>query len=219
MCYFVNPVQKLSTIEKQYRKKFKDKKGAIAPDETHRAKISGFSYPELPLILPDTADFGVWGLIPDFAKAVDAFRKETNTLNARIETLAEKAVFKSSLNNRCVLPIQSFFEYQWLDTKGKQKRLFEISATNDNLLSLACIFNIYENWGKRFLSFSIITTQANELMAEIHNSKKRMPVVLEAEEVDLWLQREPISLFENRNKVKLTAVAEPIEPDAQLSLF
>ncbi len=219
MCYFVNPVQKLSTIEKQYRKKFKDKKGDIAPDQTHRAKISGFSYPELPLVLPETASFGTWGLIPDFAKAVDAFRKETNTLNARIETLAEKAVFKSSLNNRCVLPIQSFFEYQWLDAKGKQKRLYEIFSNDDRLLSLACIFNIYENWGKQLVTFSILTTKANALMAEIHNSKKRMPVILTEAEVKLWLQGENVFVFEDRNTIQLKATPETLENDAQLRLF
>lgn len=219
MCYFVNPTQKLSTIEKQYRTKFKDKKGEFAADQTHRGKVSGFSYPELPIVLPENADFGVWGLIPSFATGIDAFRKETNTLNARLETLTEKVVFKSSVASRCVLPIESFFEYQWLDAKGKQKRLYEIFASDDSLLSLACIFNSYENWGKRLLTFSIVTTEANDFMAEIHNSKKRMPVVLAPEEVHLWLTSENANDFRNREHIQLKAKPETLQNDEQLRLF
>lgn len=219
MCYFVNPAQKLSTIEKQYRTKFKDKKGEIAADETHRAKISGFSYPELPLVFPTGGDVGIWGLIPNFATSIEAFRKETNTLNARLETLSEKPVFKSAVGNRCILPVQSFFEYQWLDAKGKQKRMYEIFGYDDSLLSLACIFNIYENWGKRLLTFSIVTTEANTLMAEIHNSKKRMPVVLTAEEVHTWLSGENANDFRNREHILLKAKSEELENNEQLRLF
>lgn len=54
-------------------------------------------------------------------------------------------------------------------------------------------------------SYSIITTEANELMSEIHNNKKRMPVVLRKEDRNAWLQGIDLGSFAFPYEVELEA--------------
>ena len=59
---------------------------------------------------------------------------------------------------------------------------------------------IWSEWtdkttGEIIKSYSIVTTEANELMAEIHNNKKRMPVILEPDQEENWLKGEEINDF------------------------
>ncbi|MDR9457312.1 MAG: SOS response-associated peptidase family protein [Salegentibacter sp.] len=56
-------------------------------------------------------------------------------------------------------------------------------------------------------SYSILTTEANDLMSEIHNSKKRVPVVLKKEDRQTWLSGREISVFVFPHEVKLNATA------------
>ncbi|MGM0932382.1 MAG: SOS response-associated peptidase family protein [Bacteroidota bacterium] len=56
-------------------------------------------------------------------------------------------------------------------------------------------------------SYSILTTEANDLMSEIHNSKKRMPVVLKKEDRQTWLSGQEISVFAFPHEVELNATA------------
>jgi putative SOS response-associated peptidase YedK len=51
---------------------------------------------------------------------------------------------------------------------------------------------IYSHWthpdtGEVFTTFSIITTEANELMSQIHNIKKRMPLIIQPKDREKWL--------------------------------
>jgi putative SOS response-associated peptidase YedK len=59
-----------------------------------------------------------WGLIPNWAKD-DSIRK--NTLNAKIETIHEKPSFRDVIQHRCLVLIDGFYEWKWLDEKGKHK--------------------------------------------------------------------------------------------------
>ena len=70
--------------------------------------------------------------------------------------------------------------WQWLDSKGKQKQKYIITPTAQEIFAFA---GFYSTWkkpqsGKEITSYTIATTEANELMAEIHNNKKRIPIVL-----------------------------------------
>jgi len=145
--------------------------------------FNGFTHPETAIVLnsdPAKAYLASWGLMPGWAK--EDF-KRANTLNARIETIEEKPSFRSYAGNRCLVPVTSFFEWQWLDEKGKEKQKYEI-GTGGQVFALGAIYA--ERNG--VITYSIITTDANELMAEIHNTKKRMPLVLTSENRDYWLQ-------------------------------
>lgn len=141
-------------------------------------------------------------------------------LNAKIETLVEKPAFKNVLNQRCLILANGFYEWQWLDAKGKNKIKFEIGIGNDELFAFA---GLYSQWidpdtSEIVPTFTIVTTEANTLMAEIHNIKKRMPVILRPEDEQHWLHQAPVENFAFPYEVALTAKnTEPLQE--QLRLF
>jgi putative SOS response-associated peptidase YedK len=150
-----------------------------------------FGLPEMPALCtskPGTISLLKWGLIPPWVKdnkSADEIRLKT--FNARAESVEEKPSFSSSFRSkRCILPVKGFFE--WQHTSSGKIPWF-ISRADEDIMSLA---GLWSEWtdslsGEMISTFSVITTGANELMAEIHNSKKRMPVVLEKEKEALWL--------------------------------
>ena len=114
--------------------------------------------------------------------------------DAKIETLAQKPSFKDAINNRCLVLSSGFFEWQWRDSKGKEKRKYLIKPTEEEIFAFAGIWSEWTNpeTGEKQKTYSIITTEANELMSEIHNTKKRMPVILPKENEYDWLNAIPI---------------------------
>jgi putative SOS response-associated peptidase YedK len=110
------------------------------------------------------------------------------TLNAKVETLNEKASFKHLIKrNECIIPASGFFEWQ---TSGKEKIPFFIAPSKGGIFSMAGIYDVWMHplTGEQHTTFSMLTCPANELMEEIHNSKKRMPVLLKPEQENDWLQ-------------------------------
>lgn len=153
-------------------------------------ELNGFDHPKTALITnesPGEIVSGVWGLLPVWAKS--DFYKKANTRNAQIESLETKVSYKNSINNRCLIPAHLFYEWQWQDAKGKEKKKFEIALRNHEIFSLAGIYSIWTHarTGNRYKNYSIITTAANKLMSEIHNIKKRMPVCLDRKMDREWL--------------------------------
>jgi putative SOS response-associated peptidase YedK len=131
-----------------------------------------------------------WGLVPHWYNGNDLTGFRTNTLNARIETIHEKASFRDAvITNRCIIPSTGFFEWQ---TNGKVKTPYFIHLPNNDILSMA---GIHASWkdprtGAALTSFSIITCPANPFMASIHNTKQRMPVLLQEKQLESWIQGE-----------------------------
>lgn len=113
-----------------------------------------------------------WGLIPYWAKDIKIGYK---MINARAETLWEKAGFKRAIQkSRCIIPSDGF--YEWKKGAGKQKQPYRICLKSEEIMYFAGLSEVWKNPdGKKINSFSIITTEPNELMADIHN---RMPVIL-----------------------------------------
>ncbi len=74
-----------------------------------------------------------WGLIPNWVKDTQqANEMAAMCLNAKIETVEEKPSFReSAMHKRCVIPATSFYEWKWLDSKGKSKQKFEISMEGE----------------------------------------------------------------------------------------
>ncbi|MBM9499693.1 SOS response-associated peptidase [Leptospira sp. 201903071] len=133
----------------------------------------------------------VWGLIPSWTKTeVSAKEIQEYTPNARSETVFEKPSFRGVIRSRrCLVPSTGFFE--WQDFKGKKYPYF-IFLKDQEIFSLAGIWDSWKNpvSGEIVNSFSILTTDANPLMARIHNSKKRMPLILPKEGEEAWIDPE-----------------------------
>jgi putative SOS response-associated peptidase YedK len=132
-----------------------------------------------------------WGLIPVWAKDRTVGNK---TFNARSETVASSGMFRDSFKTRrCVIPAQGFYEWQARE-KGKVPHF--VVRQDGEPLNLAGLWSTWKNPedGEQLLSCTVITTQPNELMAQLHN---RMPVILDDEDLDEWLdptQRDPVRL-------------------------
>jgi putative SOS response-associated peptidase YedK len=192
MCFRTKLDVDLSKIEDTFKAKFIDPQ-SYKPQE----EINAFTFSKTPVITDDNRgeiQMFHWGLIPFWAKD-DSIKKMT--LNARIETIAKKPSFRNSVENRCLIIANGYYEWQWLDPKGKEKQKYLINPKNQEVFAFA---GIYSNWnnpvtGEIVNSYSIVTTTANELMSEIHNNKKRMPVVLRKQDVQSWLHNEDHSNF------------------------
>jgi putative SOS response-associated peptidase YedK len=140
--------------------------------------FNAFEHPKTPVVCtPHHIQAAEWGLIPNWAKDKTI---QNSTLNARIETLSEKPSFKNSLHNRCLILADGFFEWQWLDEKGKQKQKYLLTLPDNELFTFAGLYNDWLNPATQqpIRTYTLITTEANELMSKIHNSKKRMPVIV-----------------------------------------
>lgn len=150
--------------------------------------VNGFEFPVRPVIRKHDILDGQWGLIPHWAK--DAGIAKYN-LNARSETIFEKPSFRNAVvNRRCLVPANGFVEWQHLG-KVKQPWLLKLKSRED-----FCFAGIWESWTDPvsqmpLITYSIVTTSANPLMARIHNTKQRTPVILPTDEVeDQWLEED-----------------------------
>jgi putative SOS response-associated peptidase YedK len=197
MCFTVNVNLIKEELENRY--------GAtlIDPDKYRPSYYyHAFGLPSIPAICsgdPSKIKLLKWGLIPAWTKdIIDANIIRYKTFNARSESIATKPSFSSSFHSkRCIIPVKGFFEWQHTD-KGKIP--WYIYHAENEIISLA---GIYDDWnetttGEAFSTFSIITTEANELMANIHNSGKRMPVILNGDGEKRWIDLS-ISQAEARN--------------------
>ena len=163
--------------------------------EPIKGVYNGFSHPKVSSITdenPNSLSDLQWGLIPSWAKSEDI---KKYTLNAREETLDEKPSFKNA--KRCVIFSDGFYEWKWLDAKGKRKQKYLIEYPESVLFGLA---GLYDQWidkktGEIIKSCSIVTTSAEGIMKEIHNSKLRMPVTLDDNQLSKWLNGEKIKFF------------------------
>jgi len=214
MCYYVGIEDDIEAIQMRYGVTYYQPQYWDIKPPSPSKFVNGFSHPGMLMITgkrPDLVTVAEWGLVPDWAKDVVAFRKQANTLNAMVETIDEKPSYKNSVQNRCLVPVNSIFEYKWLDQKGKEKLLHRIQLKDNKIFSLAGIYSKFQDpvTGAPVGSFSLVTTAANTLMAEIHNSKKRMPVILHPDEEALWLAGENMENFKDRTEIDL--IAEPTE--------
>lgn len=183
MCFHSKQSKSAQELQNRFKAKFENETLFIP------AIYNGFQFSKTPVITnskPKIIQLFNWGLIPFWAKD-DSIKK--STLNARIESIYEKPAFKNSVNNRCLILANGFYEWQWLDEKGKRKQKYELTMPNNELFAFA---GLYSEWtdksiGEVIKTYTILTTVANELMSKIHNTKKRMPVIVSEESEQNWL--------------------------------
>ena len=186
MCRFINLNIDMSELEQW----FADYDRRIEHYE-NKIFILGDTYPVLPIVTREGILKAKWGLVPHWVKTKDeAMNIRKFTLNARQESIFQKPSFRGSITSRrCLVPVNGFYEYKHLEDKSTE--LYEMTVF---LRKVFCLAGIYDEWldketGKIYRSFSIITTEANKLMSEIHNTKLRMPVIFATEkEQSMWLE-------------------------------
>ena len=121
-----------------------------------------------------------WGLVPFWAKDLAIGNR---MINARAETVADKPAFRVSLRKRRCLVLADGF-YEWQATGGAKQPYF-FHRQDGYPMAFA---GLWDRWEKGedgpLKTFTILTTSPNEVVAPVH---KRMPVILEPEHHDLWL--------------------------------
>lgn len=124
-----------------------------------------------------------WGLVPSWAKDP---KMGNRMINARSETVAQKPSFRNAWKRRrCLVPASGFYEWQRLDQSSKQP--YVITGKNRPLLAFGGLWEKWQGDGDSLLSFSILTTRPNTVMAPIHD---RMPVIIAPDTFDRWLQND-----------------------------
>jgi len=139
---------------------------------------------ELPVVTrhsPNGLELMQWGFVPPWTKDLSAARR---LINARAETVAERASFRQAFHQqRCLVPATGFYEWRQTPT-GKVPYLIQMKERE--LFAFAGLYSIGTDpvSGQQRKTYLIITTTPNDLMAAIHN---RMPAILLREEEDDWL--------------------------------
>jgi putative SOS response-associated peptidase YedK len=122
-----------------------------------------------------------WGLVPHWAP--DA-KGGFSTINARIETAAEKPAFRGPWQRRrCLVPANGY--YEWVTDAQGHKQPFYLQPADEPLLMFA---GLWDRWnaadGTPLLSFSIVTEAASGPIAALHH---RRPLMLQAPQFADWL--------------------------------
>lgn len=159
--------------------------------------IDGFTHPEILMIPQDDSGnicSGTWGLVPEFQlKEPLAFFSagKYNTLNARDDKVFTSASYKKPiLEGRCLVFADGFYEpHEYL--KKKQPYFCYIpggdTVEDRQLFTFA---GIYTSTGEGEYYVSLITVPANPFFAEVHNAKLRMPLVLDRNVEDAWIEND-----------------------------
>ncbi|KKK39749.1 hypothetical protein WQ57_00150 [Mesobacillus campisalis] len=120
-----------------------------------------------------------WGLIPFWAEDEKIGYK---MINARAETIEQKASFKGPLKKRrCLILADGFYEWKRI---GKDKQPFRFMMKDEQPFAFAGLWETWKNGREPIHSCTIITTEANALVEDVHD---RMPVILGKDQQQIWL--------------------------------
>lgn len=147
-----------------------------------------------------------WGLIPSWSKDAS---KASNTINARVETVAQKPSFQSAFRNRrCIIPATGYYEWATAIGRYAPKQPFYISNADGSSLAMAGIFEEWVNPrdGKQITSAAILTREAVGELSTIHT---RMPVILPRDRWSDWLSHDRISESEVPSYLALLEAGNP----------
>jgi len=208
MCYTVSQLKKRQfdfavregmpqeVIDKLFEQWQELEKEENATEPNSKYKVSGFEHPKLNVVINDgkfRADKFNWGLIPDWVKDAKQAQDISNkTLNARCESIFEKASFRKAANEqRCLIFVDGFFEHHHYKNK---KYPYYIRPKNEKM---PLVFGgLWSQWvdkstGEIVKTTTIVTTEGNPLMKKIHNNPKlngaRMPLILAPINYSTWM--------------------------------
>jgi len=129
---------------------------------------------------PDAIVRAAWGFVPEWA---DGRPDVKPLINARAETVATKPFFRDAFKRkRCLVLADGFYEWK---RAGKSKVPYRIALKTEAPFAFAGIWStVHDAQGEVQPTFAILTTEANDLVAQIHN---RMPVILREQDEKDWL--------------------------------
>jgi putative SOS response-associated peptidase YedK len=169
----ISPAPKLA-------QRFNAKEAASPPPNFNAAPSQAL--PIITNVAPGQIQLVSWGLVPSWSRDPASGPKP---INARAETLAEKPSFRQLLaRKRCLVLADSFYEWQATE-RGKIPH--RILLKSEEPFAFA---GLWDEWldratGELHPTFTIVTTEPNELMARLHN---RMPVILPGPDAErAWL--------------------------------
>ena len=191
MCAHTSQIQKVDQFEEHYQVKLSDENQREKFDQPSY-HIIGFTHAQLLIIpqeKPNVLAAATWGIAPESQKVEElkSYYKEARKfgggINARAEKVFDHFLYKQSIFlKRCIIPVSAFFEPH--DHNGN-KYPFVFKPLDKPFLSLAGIYTRIENK----VTFAILTQEASPLFAKIHNKKNRQPVILNNEQMNLWLSK------------------------------
>lgn len=188
---------KLKQIEKEL--------GTLAAMKELEQMKSGFAYSNSPIIkAKGKNDIEVvsahWEFVPSWIKSMEqleAARKQgIPWLNARSETLLSSKMFGfAAREQRCLVIASHFFEWRHYKPEDAKKDIaypYLIGVNDAEIFYMAGIYNpiVNKTTGEITDSFAIVTTKANELMEKVHNTKKRMPTILNEDLAWEWIMED-----------------------------
>jgi putative SOS response-associated peptidase YedK len=224
MGHIVSKVQyiKLKQIEKDL--------GTLAALKELKIMKDGFRYEKSAIIKANKerneiiVEAAHWEFIPNWIKSMEEMKEQRKKgipfLNAKSENLflndkGKPAMWaNAAMNSRCLVIATHFYEWRHYKSEGAKKPIaypYVIHKPNYEQFYMA---GIYNNWtdketGENMDTFAIVTTKANSLMQQIHNTKNRMPTILNEELAYRWL-------FENLTKEDIFKIASYQLPSTEL---
>lgn len=208
MCY-INGVKVSREEFIAYRQQQKELKQLMAAKLFFQPAKRSFDYTEWPIIRVDANGYDwdavpmEWGIIPTWITTraeAKQFRAGFPTYNARgIELLEKKCFATAARKGRCLVPSSWFFESMHVPKIGKQGQPlktcdsipFKISVADQPLFYMAGIYLPWFDHEKKewIKTFSICTTDAGPVMAQIHNGRGRQPTILTPELAERWTEK------------------------------
>ncbi len=195
MCYSTRQTRERKELEKLLS--VKAMYGDIDTDlELIYFHANGWAHPIMWSIVQEEPEYllpNMWGIMPSKQRQEDygEYFKNPKTfggLNAKSEKLFDHFIYRYSWEHqRCLIPVDGFFEPHntKVKVKGKDFKVpFYFRRRNGDPLYLA---GIYTNTADGRRTFAVLTKDATPKFEEIHNDKKRRPVIIDGENLDSWL--------------------------------
>ncbi|MBT1003552.1 SOS response-associated peptidase [Paenarthrobacter sp. DKR-5] len=129
-----------------------------------------------------------WGLVPAWAKDP---KIGARTINARMETITEKPMFRhAALKRRGIVPASGY--YEWMkNPDGSKTPIYLHPENEDELLGFAALYEFWpdptkaeDDPGKWLMTATILTREATDALGHVHD---RCPVILPGRFIDFWL--------------------------------
>ena len=166
----------------------------------HEMKVSGEIFPTnvVPILIARPDSRGVepmkWGY-PGYPDRRKPDVQPRPLINARSETVTERRTWRESIaERRCIVPSAGFYEWQQHVSGGGPKTKYLFRLPDEQALFMAAIYQYFTlDTGEEIGHFSILTTAANDSIADVHD---RMPVVLRRDEFGDWLWGDWASCFD-----------------------